>query len=147
MKRLMPIPRMIRSLLGALLLVMAWPALAEIVVIVNPQRGVEQLSKSQVINIFLGSHREFSGGLPAQPVDLPSSSAEKVQFYRSLVNKDLDQMAAYWSRLIFAGSTTPPKQLSAVSDVLQYVATNRGAVGYVDRQSVDSRVRVVLILP
>lgn len=131
---------------GALLLFLPLPALAELAVIVNPQSGVEQLTKSQVINIFLGSHRELPSGLPARPIDLPANLPEKTQFYRSLVNKDLDQMAAYWSRLVFAGSTLPPVQANTQQDVIQYVAANRGAVGYVERKSVDARVRVVLVL-
>lgn len=128
-------------------LVLPSSAMAELVVIVNPQSGIEQLTKSQVINIFLGHHRELPNGMAATPVDLPASAPEKAQFYRALVNRDLDQMAAYWSRLVFAGSTTPPNQASAVQDALQYVATNRGAVGYTDRKNVDGRVRVVLVLP
>ena len=80
---------------------------AELVVIVNPQNGVEQLSKTQITNIFLGNHREFPDGMPAKPVDLPVAAPEKALFYRALVNKDLDQMAAYWSRLVFAGNTSP----------------------------------------
>jgi len=121
----------------------AW---AQLAVIVNPQSGVEQLSKSEVINIFLGNHRELPGGLIAKPVDMPTGTVEKTLFYRLLVNKDLDQMAAYWSRLVFAGSTSPPLQTARTADVLQYVATNRGGIGYVDRNAVDARVRVVLIL-
>lgn len=121
-------------------------ASAELVVVVNPQSGVESLTRTQVVNIFLGHHRELPNGKAASPVDLPANSPEKAQFYRLLVNKDLDQMAAYWSRLVFAGSTAPPHQAATVLEAIQYVAENRGAVGYMDRRNVDSRVRVVLIL-
>ena len=121
---------------------------AELVVIVNPQNGVEQLSKTQITNIFLGNHREFPDGMPAKPVDLPVAAPEKALFYRALVNKDLDQMAAYWSRLVFAGNTSPPAQAATIQDVIQVVATNRGAVAYVDRKNVDlSRVKIVFAFP
>lgn len=130
------------------LLVLAVHAHAELVVIVNSQNGIEQLSKTQITNIFLGNHREFPDGLPAKPVDLPGASPEKALFYRALVNKDLDQMAAYWSRLIFAGNTSPPAQAATIQDVIQVVATNRGAVAYVDRKNVDlSRVKIVFAFP
>jgi ABC-type phosphate transport system substrate-binding protein len=120
----------------------------EMVVVVNLQSGVDLLTKSQVINIFLGNHREFPNGLAAKPVDLPAVMPDKGQFYRSLVNKDLDQMAAYWSRLVFAGNTQPPVQANSTQDMLQAVATQRNAIGYVDRKSVDpTRVKVVLALP
>lgn len=136
-----------KVLFSLLALALSFLARADLVVIVNPQSGVDQLTKTQVINIFLGNHRELPNGMAATPIDLPASAPEKAQFYRVLVNKDLDQMAAYWSRLVFAGSTAPPSQASAVQDALQLVAANRGAISYVDRKHVDSRVRVVLVLP
>jgi ABC-type phosphate transport system substrate-binding protein len=119
-------------------------AQADLVVIANPQSGVDQLTRSQVINIFLGSHREFPNGLPAKPIDLPVAAPEKAAFYQGLVNKDLDQMAAYWSRLVFAGNTSPPTQANNLQSAVQTVASTRGAIAYVDRRDVDPlRVKVV----
>jgi hypothetical protein len=120
---------------------------AELVVVVNAQSNVEQLTKTQVVHIFLGHNRELPNGVAATPVDLPFGSPEKAPFYQLLVNKDLDQIAAYWSRLVFAGSTSPPVQSTSVQDALQYVASHRGAVAYMDRRNVDARVKVVLSLP
>ena len=136
------------TLLCATLLGLPWPACAELVVIVNPQSGVDQLTRSQVINIFLGNHREFPNGLRARPFDLPTGNPDKELFYRGLVNRDLNQMAAYWSRLVFAGSTSPPVQAGDTQEVIQAVATSRNAIGYVDRRHVEAgRVRIVLTLP
>lgn len=121
-------------------------ASAELVLVVNPQSGVEQLTKSQTINIFLGRHRELPTGAAAVPIDLPATSPDKAAFYQWLVQKDLNQMAAYWSRFVFAGSTAPPIQATSVQEVLQFVANNRGAVGYLDRKNADARVKIVLSL-
>lgn len=121
---------------------------ADIVVITNLQNSVEQLSKTQVINIFLGNNREYPNGLTAKPFDLPATAPEKSQFYRALVNKDLDQMAAYWSRLIFAGNTSPPSLVPSGQDVVQIVSANRNAIAYLDRKNADtSRVKIVFSLP
>ena len=120
---------------------------ADLVVVVNAQSSVEQLSKTQVVNIFLGHNRELPNGVAANPVDLPFGLPEKAAFYQALVNKDLDQIAAYWSRLVFAGSTSPPMQASTVQEALQYVANHRGGIAYMDRRSADTRVKVVLSLP
>jgi ABC-type phosphate transport system substrate-binding protein len=120
---------------------------AELVVILNAQSSVEQLSKTQVVNIFLGHSRELPNGVPASPVDLPFGMPEKAAFYQALVNKDLDQIAAYWSRLVFAGSTSPPVQAGSTQEVLQYVASHRGGIAYLERRLVDARVKVVLSLP
>lgn len=122
-------------------------AKAALVVIVNPQSGIEQLTRNQVINIFLGSHRELPNKLAARPVDLPDNSAGRADFYQRLVNKDLDQMSAYWARLIFAGNTLPPDSIESEMAALNYVASKPGGIAYVDRALVDNRVRVVFSLP
>jgi ABC-type phosphate transport system substrate-binding protein len=137
-----------RALLLGMVLSCLMPlqAAAELVLVVNPQSGVDQLTKSQAINIFLGRHRELPNGAAAVPIDLPAANPEKALFYQWLVQKDLNQMAAYWSRFVFAGSTAPPIQGASTQDVLQFVSNNRGAVAYLDRKSVDARVKVVLTL-
>lgn len=140
--------RTLRHLLVLLLtglgLLAALPAAAELVVVVNPKSGVERLNRDEVINIFLGRYRQLPSGITAQPVDLPATQPEKALMYHLLVGKDLDQIASYWSRLVFSGRTSPPVQASSTEEVLRYVAANRGAVGYVERTRVDGRVRVVL---
>jgi hypothetical protein len=120
---------------------------AELVVVLNAQSSVDQLSKTQVVNIFLGHNRELPNGVVASPVDLPFGAPEKAAFYQALVNKDLDQIAAYWSRLVFAGSTAPPVQAASIAEALQYVANHRGGIAYLERRHVDARVKVVLSLP
>lgn len=122
-------------------------ALAEMVVVVNAQSPIEQLSRTQVIHIFLGHNREYPNGQAAVPVDLPANSGDKAVFYQSLINKDLDQVAAYWSRLVFAGSVAPPIQAGSTADALAFIGNRRNAIGYLDRRYVDSRVRIVLTLP
>jgi hypothetical protein len=129
-------------LLGAMVCVRA-----ELVVVVNSQSGVEELTRAQVVNIFLGHTRELPNGSTAYPVDLPFSQPEKTLFYRQLVNKDLDQIAAYWSRLVFAGNTQPPWQAGSVQEALQYIASHKGAVAYMDRRYTDARVKVVFGFP
>ena len=132
------------------LLLLASPsyARAELVVVVNLQNNIEQLTKTQVTNIFLGNHREFPNGLQAKPLDLPPAQPEKASFYRTLVNRDLDQMAAYWARLVFAGNTAPPQQLPSPQEAMQYVANNRNAVAYMERKQIDpAQVKIVFSFP
>lgn len=140
----------IRTLFTLLLASMVCPAqaYADLVVIVNLQNGTDQLTKNQIINIFLGNNREYPGGSAAKPVDQPSTSTEKALFYRGLVNKDLDQMAAYWSRLIFAGNTSPPASAASGEELMHIISTSRNAIGYMERKHVDtSRVKIVFSLP
>lgn len=139
--------RLFRPLL-LLLLASFWqgfalPAAAEVVVVVNPRSGVERLSRDEVVNIFMGAFRELPGGIAARPVDLPATMPEKAQMYRLLIGKDLDQVASYWSRLVFSGRVTPPLQAAGTEDMIRFVTANKGGVGYLERAKADARVRIV----
>lgn len=118
-------------------------SLADVVVIANPRSGIDKLSRDEVINIFLGRFRQLPSGLSAQPVDLPATEPEKATFYLRLVNKDLAEINAYWSRLVFSGRTKPPMQAKSTDDLLEFIAKTPGAIGYIERSKVDDRVKLV----
>ena len=128
------------------LLSYAAPAIAEPVVVVNARSSVTQLSQDEVINIFLGRYRRFPGGGAATPIDQPEGNPLRAEFYRKLVNKDLDQINAYWSRLIFSGKTPPPRSAENAAEVLRLLSANPGGIAYIERNLVDSRFRIVMEL-
>lgn len=134
-------------LLPALLLAMALPAWSgDLVLIANPANPVERLSHAEAVNIFMGRLRMFAGGQTAQPLDLPAEAPEKAQFYRLLLGKELADIDSYWARLLFSGATKPPKIAASQEQVLELVARDRRAIGYVERAKADKRVRVVMEL-
>lgn len=136
-----------RFLLLAILLIPTVGATAQdLVVIVNPASGVRTLSRDEAANIFLGRLRRLPSGLPAMPIDIAEESVERARFYRWLVDKDLPQIDAYWSRLIYSGQTSPPLRVPDPATAVRLVAGNPNAIAYVDAAQVDAQVRVVLRL-
>jgi ABC-type phosphate transport system substrate-binding protein len=117
-----------------------------LVIIVNPTSGIEQLTRNQTIDIFLGRNRKLPSGAVAIPIDLRSDTPERKQFYLLLVGKDFAQMSSYWARLVFSGQASPPFPVSDARTALDLVATNPNAIAYLDSTTVDKRVRVVLEL-
>lgn len=139
--------RSFRAMVLLFLLLAAGAATArDLVVIVNPASGVDQLSRDDAINIFMGRYRKLPSGLIAFPIDIGSQTAQRRQFYQLLVNKELGDVDAYWARLVFSGQTSPPLQVPDDKTAVQLVAGNRSAIAYVERDQIDNRVRVVLEL-
>jgi ABC-type phosphate transport system substrate-binding protein len=137
----------VRSFLLILLLSLAGKSIAgEMVVIVAAGSSVESLSREQVVNIFMGRYRRLPSDVIAQPYDLAAEDAGKAAFYAGLIGKNLSEVNAYWARLIFSGSTAPPQTLSDTATMLQVVANTPGAIGYVNRSAVNTRVRVVFVV-
>jgi ABC-type phosphate transport system substrate-binding protein len=146
-----PSSKRIRTILQILLALAALPLAhavpaQELVVIVNPNIGVQHLSRREVLDIFLGRYRTFPSGASALPIDLDVSSSERRQFYVLLAHKEPADMGSYWARLTFSGKVSPPFAVSDAHAALDLVANNPNAIAYVDRAAAaaDRRVRIAL---
>lgn len=121
-------------------------AAAEVVVVVAADSDIESLNREQVINIFMGRYRRLPSGREATPYDLPGDDAAKAAFYAALLGKNLSEVNAYWARLVFSGRTAPPVQTADAAEMLHRVSGAPGAVGYLPRDAVNGKVRVVYAL-
>ncbi len=116
----------------------AFAAQAQIAVVMNPSAA--PLSKDQVANIYLD--RSFD----LKPVDLPESSPVREQFYKKATDRDLSQVKATWSRIVFTGKGQPPKEQADAAAVKKAVSADPKAIGYIEKSAVDASVKVVLSL-
>jgi ABC-type phosphate transport system substrate-binding protein len=146
-----PSSKRIRKILQILLALAALPLAhavraQELVVIVNPNIGVQHLSRREVLDIFLGRYRTFPSGASALPIDLDVSSSERRLFYVLLAHKEPADMGSYWARLTFSGKVSPPFAVADAHMALDIVANNPNAIAYVDRAAAaaDRRVRIAL---
>jgi len=117
---------------------------AEIVVITHIDNSIPDMTKTEIQSIFMGRKRTFSNGLKAMPFDLLDM---REQFYPLLTSRSIQQIDAYWARIIFSGQGMPPIELPSAQLVLSMVQSNQAAIAYIDRHSIgESRVRVLLSL-
>ena len=134
----------IRHLLVIVLLALpSLPAWAELVVVVNVHCGVAAMSRNEVINIFFGRNRQFFNGIEAQPVDMLDTHPARARFYQALVGKDLADINAYWSRQIFSGRSQQPPKIATAEEVIKWVTSHPGGIGFIDLAKADARVRIV----
>ncbi len=120
---------------------------AEFVVVVSAKSPVTALTAEQAAQIFLGKVSVFPGGEPSIPVDQPEGAPVRNEFYEKLTNKTPKQVLAYRANMVFSGKGRAPKELSNSQEVKKIVADNPNVVGYLEKSSVDSSVRVVLTQP
>lgn len=116
-------------------------AIAEIVIIVNPSNTATKMLPSQAEPFFLGKSSTFT------PIDQNESSPIKAEFYKKVTGKELSQVKALWSKLIFTGKAALPKEYNSDSDVKKAVASDPKAIAYIDKNAVDSSVKVIATLP
>lgn len=120
---------------------------AEPVVVVNTASTITRLNQDDVVNIFLGRYRRLPTGGTAVPIDQPENTTLRTEFYRKLVNKEPNEISAYWARLLFSGKTSPPLQTANANEVLLLLADQPGGIAYIDRSQVDRRFRIVMEFP
>jgi len=117
---------------------------AGIAVVVSPDNGSSSMSKEEVARLFLKKSKKFRSGMKAEPLDQGGNDATREKFYKKVVNKQPSQLSSYWSRMIFTGKGTPPREVGNDENVINTVSNNVNAIGYIDTASVDSRVKVLL---
>ncbi len=115
----------------------AAPAMAEVVVVVNPKAAESSMTKEQIAQFFLGKSSSMT------PIDQGDSSAIRAEFYKKVADKDAAQAKALWSKLVFTGKATMPKEVADSAAVKAAVAANPKAIGYIDKSAVDGSVKVV----
>ena len=115
-------------------------------VVVHASNPVESLSHDRLSSLFLKKVTRWDNGGEVQPVDLDDESSVRETFSRDVHGKDVPSIKSYWQKMIFSGRATPPPELSTDAEVLEFVRSNRGAVGYVRQgASVGSGVKVVRV--
>jgi len=100
-------------------------------VIVNSSVSDRTLSRSKLTRIFLKQDATFPGGTPASPVDLAASSPIREAFSKAVLGRGAGPVKTYWQQQVFAGRSSPPPQKSSDAEVVAFVASTPGAIGYV----------------
>jgi len=126
-----------KMLLAAGLFAATVPALADIVVIVNPKNPATRMFSEQAGQFFLGKSTLFT---PVEHTDGPLRN----EFYKKVLDKDATQVKAIWSKLVFTGKASAPKELASSAEVKKAVAADVSAIGYIEKSAVDDSVKVIL---
>ena len=110
---------------------------AEIVVIVNPKNPATRMFSEQAAQFFLGKSTLFT---PVEHTD----GALRNEFYKKVLDKDATQVKAIWSKLVFTGKASAPKEYASSAEVKKAVAADPTAIGYIEKSQVDDTVKVIL---
>jgi ABC-type phosphate transport system substrate-binding protein len=117
------------------------PALAELVIVVNPQNQATRMTSAQASQFFLGGSVLFT------PVEQADGSAIRSEFYKKVLEKEPSQVQAIWAKIVFTGKGKPPKEYKSSADVKKAISENVNAIGYIEKSAVDDSVKVIANIP
>lgn len=114
-----------------------------IVVIVNKAND-NDIDAALVSKIYRGDARSWAKGGPIVAYDLPEDNLLREDFDGTYVGKSEKALLALWSQNVLTGKASPPKTAASDGEVRKAVASNKGAIGYIQASSVDDSVKVAL---
>jgi hypothetical protein len=83
-------------------------------------------------------------GSHVTPVLLKAGAANE-EFLSAYVGKNDSAFRAGWRSLVFSGQASMPKSLESESAVVEYVAHNAGAIGYIGKGTPHAGVKVLAV--
>jgi ABC-type phosphate transport system substrate-binding protein len=126
--------KVVSSVVGFALVFGAFVCAAEPVapfkVIVNPSVVGHTVSRRVLAQVYLGSVARWGNGSAIAIVDLSSTSPVRQAFSEQVLGMSIDAVKYHWLRKIASGQR-PPIAKPADEDVIAFVATQPGGVGYV----------------
>lgn len=109
-----------------------------VVIIVHPASSVTRLDRKFITAAFLKKKTRWSDDTSIRPVDLGARSAVRREFSATFLGRSVEKVRRFWSQVVFSGRGTPPPELDSEAEVVEYVTTHKGAIGYVsDRVALD----------
>jgi ABC-type phosphate transport system substrate-binding protein len=113
-----------------------------VVVIANENAPASSLSRADVKNIFLAKKTQWDNGQKINLATLKKSQTHDY-FLRKYLQKSPSQFQRYFKTLLFTGKGKIPKSFNSEADLVRYVASTDGAIGYVSSETDTGSVKVI----
>ena len=105
-----------------------------LIVVVKMDSEISHLSQKQVMSLFLGRAKFLPTGGKAKPLDFPTDSITRADFYRALTGKNIADIDAYWARLKYSGRASPPQSFESGEKIIEMVSRLDDAIAYLPEQ-------------
>jgi len=115
-------------------------------IVVHPDIEGSKIPRQVLSSIFLKEVVRWGSGQAVRPVDQSMRSPLRAAFTEEVLSQPFDGISFFWSERIRKGIAPPPVKQSD-ADVIEYVAKNEGAIGYVSADStVPDTVKVLSVI-
>ena len=117
----------------------------DIVIITNKSVTADTLKEEDVKNIFIGKMTSWSDNQKINFATLPNDDELHKAFLKKFVKRTPAQYARFWKKQIFTGKGKTPKSFQTEQDMVDFVASTKGAIGYVSTSQITDAIKVPLI--
>jgi hypothetical protein len=121
-------------------------ALAEIVIIANPQTNITHLERRALKSLYIKPRQTWPNGIKVT-VTMLTEAGPSQEFCRGFIGKSPAQLKRHWRRQLYIGRALPPVEFSTSPAVLDFVRATPGALGFIATDTPVDGVTVVKITP
>jgi ABC-type phosphate transport system substrate-binding protein len=112
----------------------------EIVVIGNS--NVPKMDAVTIQKVYTGKVISVSG-VSVTPVGVKPGTGARNIFLQEFLKQDEEKYTAYWTVRRYIGKGAPPAELASDAEVVNYVQSTPGAVGYIDEAALKPGMNVI----
>lgn len=114
-------------------------AQAGVVVIGHAKLG--KLDAKTMQKVYTGKMVEVNG-VRVTPVNLPPCPLRD-RFLQDILDSNDEKYTAYWTVRRYIGKGIPPMEIDKPEDVIEFVQTTPGAIGYIDESELTADLNVI----
>ncbi len=114
----------------------------DVVIIANNNTPTSSFTIDEIKHIFLAKKTQFKNGQKINFATLQKGQTHDA-FLRKYLQKSSSQFKRYFRTLVFTGKGKSPKAFDSEEDLVSYVASTNGAIGYVLSRTDTGSVTVI----
>lgn len=110
---------------------------------VNPNNGINALSRQELLAIFTMRQRIWADGTPITVFIVDQNSDLHARFCKELLRVFPHQLRTIWDRLVYSGSGTAPISVKSEQVLVEKLAATPGGIGYVESADSGSSIKII----
>lgn len=130
----------------AALLITSVSTLCHAGIAVIGDESLPKMDKTMVGRIYTGRTVRVAG-IAVQPVNLKATDTKRASFLREILQQSDDDYISYWIVRRAIGKGTSPLEMDNAQEIINFVLSTKGAIGYVDEADLVPGLNVLLLLP
>lgn len=111
-------------------------------VVVIGHTSIKRIDAPTLARIYTGRVIEVDG-VAVTAINAIAGSEVRTRFLQMFLNQDEDKYTAYWTVRRYIGKGASPREMGKSSDVIRFVTSTPGAIGYIDASDLQPGLNIL----
>jgi len=117
---------------------------ADIVIIAHSDVELDSIDVQTARSIFLGTKTRWDNGAKIIPAVLAAGLTHE-SFLKQVAKKTPSNFKIHWKKAVFTGTGTIPATFTTEEDMVKYISSTKGAIGYIAATHPHPNVKTIIL--